>query len=74
MREREKRASALIKRISAFGIIHAAQSTVSVKPGKKSLSLDYSCSLRSCRATDGEAGTFDTPSYNLLLWLADEKI
>lgn len=35
MCEREKRASALIKIISAFGIIHAAEATVTLKPGKK---------------------------------------
>lgn len=44
---------------------------VTVKPGKKSLSLDYSCSLHSCPAADSDPGTFDTPSSNRLLWLAD---
>lgn len=47
---------------------------MTVKPGKKkSLSLDYSCSLHSCYAADGDPGTFDSPFYNLLLWLADDE-
>lgn len=41
MCEREKRASALIKRISAFGITHAAQTIVTVKPGKKKKKKAY---------------------------------
>lgn len=67
MCEGEKRAPALIKRISAVGIIHAAQVAVTGKPGgKKSSRWITAVVLGSRRAAKGDPGTFDTPASHFL--------